>query len=194
MRLIPRLLSLAFFLIAISSACYASPAPEVYGTLLDSGSHALAGATMTLTLIANGATRIVTTNQSGYYEFLTQGTPFQIYHDYTLVPSLANYSFSPSTVSIFVPSGGPGVDQSFSGSLGSLTASPLDSAEFFVRQQYVDLLKREPDESGLNFWAADLKACTTQSCRNEKRKNVMCAFIAAGEYQSRFTGVSITVC
>lgn len=194
MRLTSRLLSVTFFLVTAISACYASPAPEVYGTLLDSNSHALAGVTMTLTLTANGAVRVVTTNQSGYYEFLTQGSPFQIYHDYTLVPLLANYSFSPSSVSIFVPTGGPGISQAFTGSLGSLTASPLDTAEFFVRQQYVDLLKREPDESGLNFWATDLKACTTQSCRTEKRRNVMCAFIASGEYQSRFIGSSISVC
>src|SRR5437016_1498640 len=30
--------------------------------------------------------------------------------------------------------------------------NPIDGAQFFVRQQYLDFLGREPDESGWNFW------------------------------------------
>src|SRR6185295_15465335 len=32
------------------------------------------------------------------------------------------------------------------------TANPLDVTGFFVRQQYVDFLSREPDAPGLAFW------------------------------------------
>jgi hypothetical protein len=132
--------------------------------------------------------RIVTTNASGQYSF--PSTPVGQF--YVVTPQLANYTFSPSNRAFSLLGNLSGQD--FTGTLGTLTSSPLDTAEFFVRQQYVDLLKREPDESGLNFWSHDLKACTTQACKIAERRHVMCAFIASGEYQGRFTGTTITVC
>jgi methionine-rich copper-binding protein CopC len=42
---------------------------------------------------------------------------------------------------------------------GAAAANPLGSDEFFVRQLYVDVLGREPDEKGLNYWLTTLKKC-----------------------------------
>lgn len=162
-------------------------AATVTGTITDSNSQPLAGVVLELT--HESETQIVTSKANGTFEFLNAegGGEFSL-----LVPSLANYTFSPSSRFIFVVSTSTG--NNFTGTLGTLTSSPLDTAEFFVRQQYVDLLKREPDQGGLNFWASALKACTTQACRNLKRRDILCAFVASGDYQGRFTGTTITVC
>lgn len=158
---------------------------SISGTVTSSTGAPLAGVVMSMTGYQN---RIVTTTASGTYYFGT----LPINQLYVITPQLANYTFSPEYRGLSVLGNHTGID--FTGTLGTLTSSPLDTAEFFVRQQYIDLLKREPDEGGLNFWSASLKACTTQACRNEKRRDVMCAFIASGEYQNRFTGVSTTIC
>jgi uncharacterized repeat protein (TIGR01451 family)/CSLREA domain-containing protein len=42
---------------------------------------------------------------------------------------------------------------------GAPAANPLGSDEFFVRQLYVDVLGREPDEKGLGYWMGILKKC-----------------------------------
>lgn len=162
-------------------------ANEISGIIVDSSSDPLAG--VVVTLAWESGQRIVTSNSLGDYSFqIVAENTF-----YYIQPQLANYTFSPSYIAVFLVSGSA-EDQDFTSSLGSITTSPLDTAEFFVRQQYVDLLRREPDESGLNFWSSALKACTTQACKNEKRRDIMCAFIASGDYQARFTGVTITVC
>lgn len=177
------LVALAIVL-AFSTTCLAG---SVSGRATDSNSNPLAG--VVIVLASSSAARIITTDSSGNYTFsnVTENT------FYVIAPFLANYTFLPSSRGLSLGSGNA-AGQDFSGTLGTLTESPLDTPEFFVRQQYVDLLKHEPDEGGLNFWSADLKACTTQACKYEKRRNIMCAFIASGEYQGRFTGTSITVC
>src|SRR5205807_9845917 len=53
------------------------------------------------------------------------------------------------------------------------TSNPVDNSQFFVRQHYHDFLNREPDTSGLNFWAAQINSCGgDQSCVELKRINV----------------------
>lgn len=174
----------AMLLLAFSISAFAQAPATISGTITD-GSDPLAGVVVSL---EGGQSRIVTTNASGFYTFPSCPTN----NFYVVTPQLANYTFSPTYRAFSLL--GTMANQNFTGTLGSLTSTPLDTAEFFVRQQYVDLLKREPDESGLNFWSADLKACTTLACRVEKRRNVMCAFITSGDYQARFTGASTTIC
>lgn len=181
--LIAAMLLLAFSIPAAAQCPGCAPA-TISGTVLDSNSQPLGGVLMQL---SGNTTRYMTTSSNGQYSF--PQTPLGFY---VVTPALANYTFNPSLLAFSLLADKP--NQNFTGTLGSLTSSPLDTAEFFVRQQYKDLLQREPDEGGLNFWSADLKACTTQSCRNEKRRNIMCAFIASGEYQARFTGASTTIC
>lgn len=171
-------------LLFISSVSYASI--DVTGTITDDNSQPLAG--VVLTLVHDTDVRIVTSQSNGFFQFEGVATG----QSYSLTPLLANYSFSP-TGRVFLLLGSLG-SQNFTGTLDRFNASPLDTPEFFVRQQYVDLLLREPDEGGLNFWAADLKACTTSTCRYQKRRDILCAFVTSGDYQSRFTGPSITVC
>ncbi|MGB8508896.1 MAG: DUF4214 domain-containing protein, partial [Pyrinomonadaceae bacterium] len=67
----------------------------------------------------------------------------------------------------------------------SLSATnPLSDARFFTREHYHDFLNREPDESGLAFWANQLEACGTDvACIEEKRVNVSAAFFLSIEFQ-----------
>jgi hypothetical protein len=57
---------------------------------------------------------------------------------------------------------------------------------FFVRQQYLDFLSREPDTSGFNFWTGDFNQCapTDEPCKEVKRVNVSAAFFLSIEFQN----------
>jgi hypothetical protein len=56
---------------------------------------------------------------------------------------------------------------------------------FFVRQQYLDFLGREPDASGFNFWAGEINGCGADAaCREVKRINVSAAFFVSIEFQN----------
>ena len=39
------------------------------------------------------------------------------------------------------------------------TTNPIDDARFFVRQQYLDFLNREPDQAGWDFWTDNITKC-----------------------------------
>jgi len=46
----------------------------------------------------------------------------------------------------------------------------IDGADFFVRQQYLDLLKREPDPEGQTNLAASIKSCKEEvTCLQDHR-------------------------
>jgi len=67
---------------------------------------------------------------------------------------------------------------------GALTSNPIDDAQFFVRQQYLDFLNREPDSSGLAFWTNQITSCgTNQQCIEIKRTNVSAAFFVSIEFR-----------
>ena len=62
--------------------------------------------------------------------------------------------------------------------------NPIDDARFFVRQQYIDFLNREPDDAGLDFWANQIIACgANTTCVIDKRQRVSAAFFQAIEFQ-----------
>jgi hypothetical protein len=62
--------------------------------------------------------------------------------------------------------------------------NPLDDAQFFVRQHYHDLLNREPDASGLQFWTSEIEGCgADQPCRQARRTGVSAAFFLSIEFQ-----------
>jgi hypothetical protein len=64
-------------------------------------------------------------------------------------------------------------------------ANPIDEAEFFVRQHYLDFLNREPDPSGLDFWTKEITSCgADEGCREVKRIKVSTAFFLSIEYQN----------
>jgi len=65
-------------------------------------------------------------------------------------------------------------------------ANPTDQALFFVRQHYLDFLNRNPDASGLAFWANQITECEQPgaTCSAEVRRiNVSAAFFLSIEFQ-----------
>jgi hypothetical protein len=55
---------------------------------------------------------------------------------------------------------------------------------FFVRQQYLDFLSREPDASGFAFWQSEINNCgADEVCKEVKRINVSAAFFLSIEFQ-----------
>lgn len=64
--------------------------------------------------------------------------------------------------------------------------NPIDQANFFVRQHYIDFLNREPDAAGLAFWSNQITECQQPgaTCSAEVRRiNVSAAFFLSIEFQ-----------
>ncbi|HEX8145931.1 MAG TPA: DUF4394 domain-containing protein [Pyrinomonadaceae bacterium] len=71
--------------------------------------------------------------------------------------------------------------------------NPIDDDEFFVRQQYLDFLSREPDSGGLQFWTNELNrlisTCPTTPADNRAacilgaRAQISTAFFLSIEFQ-----------
>lgn len=60
--------------------------------------------------------------------------------------------------------------------------NPIDDAQFFVRQHYLDFYTREPDAGGLAFWAGKITTCGSDStCVNEQRIGVSHAYFDSSE-------------
>ena len=70
------------------------------------------------------------------------------------------------------------------------TRNPLDVPEFFIRQQYLDFLSREPDQGGINYWLPQMKVCHTDESCNQRRADISAAFFIEQEFQQ--TGFFIT--
>jgi len=67
-------------------------------------------------------------------------------------------------------------------------ASPIpnqiDGTGFFVRQQYLDFLNREPDATGNAFWQNEINSCGGDAqCIDVKRINASAAFFLSIEFQ-----------
>jgi hypothetical protein len=64
------------------------------------------------------------------------------------------------------------------------TTNPIDDPQFFVRQQYLDFLNREPDPGGLAFWTGKITSCGSDMvCINRERVAVSAAFFTSPEFQ-----------
>ncbi|HZI87832.1 MAG TPA: PQQ-dependent sugar dehydrogenase, partial [Pyrinomonadaceae bacterium] len=62
--------------------------------------------------------------------------------------------------------------------------NPVNDAEFFVRQHYIDFLNREPDVTGFPFWTNQITSCGMDpACIELKRINVSAAFFLSIEFQ-----------
>jgi len=65
------------------------------------------------------------------------------------------------------------------------TSNPVDDPNFFVRQNYLDFLNREPDPSGFSFWTGQITSCGSDvNCIDVKRINVSAAFFLSQEFQN----------
>ena len=146
------------------------------GQILTSAGVPAAGVTINL---SGTESRKTITDSNGHYQF----TAVETSGFYTVTPSRANFSFTPA-------------NRSFS-ALGNRTEAaftaipdtapilnPLDTAEFFVRQHYLDFLGREPDEAGFNFWSDQILGCRNDAgCTERKRVNVSAAYFLSIEFQ-----------
>jgi hypothetical protein len=62
--------------------------------------------------------------------------------------------------------------------------NPVDGTDFFVRQQYLDFLGREPDPGGFAGWSAAMRNCTGDTTQCD-RIHVSQLFFQSEEFQSR---------
>jgi hypothetical protein len=64
------------------------------------------------------------------------------------------------------------------------TVNPIDNTQFFVRQQYLDFLNREPEPGGLAYWSNEIDKCGADAtCVNRRRVDVSAAFFLSAEFQ-----------
>ncbi len=63
--------------------------------------------------------------------------------------------------------------------------NPIDGVDFFIRQQYIDFLGREPDPAGLAGWRNVLNNCGTTVAPPCDRIEVSAGFFRSEEFQSR---------
>ncbi len=62
--------------------------------------------------------------------------------------------------------------------------NPIDCAESFIRQQYLDFLNREPDTGGLDYWTTQITQCGADAaCIHRQRVGVSAAFFIELEFQ-----------
>ena len=67
---------------------------------------------------------------------------------------------------------------------GVSSTNQINEAQFFVRQQYLDFLGREPDSGGLEYWTHEIMACgNNQTCIKSRRIGVSAAFFVELEFQ-----------
>jgi hypothetical protein len=134
----------------------------------------LGGVTVNLTGSINGRT---ITDGNGQYRFVVPDG------FYTVAPALANYTFSPASRSFSLV--GNKTDAVFTATANSSqTENPVNIGDFFVRQQYLDFLGREPDMAGWLFWSNQIAACgPDQHCAQQKRLDVSAAFFMSDEFQ-----------
>jgi hypothetical protein len=102
---------------------------------------------------------------------------------YTVAPSFANYTFTPANRSFSLL--GNKTDAVFTAIPNAVvSANPLDTNLFFIREQYLDLLGREPDAGGLAYWSDQIHQCGSDAaCTNSRRIGVAAAFFIEQEFQ-----------
>jgi len=148
---------------------------KVSGSITDNQGQPIAGTVVSLSGTQN---RKTITDAAGNYRFEDVETS----GFYTVTPSRTNYTFGP-TSRTFTQLGNE-TEAAFTGSAGTSNADPMNTPEYFVRQQYLDFLGREPDESGFNFWSDQILECGGDtSCAEVKRINVSAAYFLSIEFQ-----------
>lgn len=148
---------------------------RIAGTIVDAQGRPLAGVTI---LLSGTQSRRTITDADGSYKFAKVETN----GFYTVTPSRANYGFTPGIRSFSLA--GNHNEETFSAIFTGDLTNPLDSAEYFVRQQYVDVLGREPDEAGFNYWSDQINACGEDAeCIRSRRVDVAAAFFIENEFR-----------
>ena len=66
---------------------------------------------------------------------------------------------------------------------GFVGPNQIDTTGFFVREQYIDFLNREPDTPGFNFWVNNIDSCGADvACREVRRIDTSAAFFLSIEF------------
>jgi hypothetical protein len=148
---------------------------NVSGAITDGSGNPLPGVVVNL---SGPQSRRTITDANGNYRFRNVAAGGQ----YTVTPALANYHFSPADRSF--PLVTDKTDAVFTGTVdATASANAIDTNEYFVRQQYLDFLGREPDQEGLTFWAGKLNACNADAaCLHTGRIDVSAAFFQSQEF------------
>ena len=167
-----------YSLMVSQSGCGAPTADTstISGRITKPDGSPVGGAVMRL---SGSMTRTTVSDGGGNYRF----NELETGSFYTVTPELANYSFSPGSRSFSLT--GNMTDAGFTAIPdGSQTANPIDTTEYFVRQQYLDFLGREPDQGGLEYWSAQINQCNGDAgCISQKRIDVSAAFFMSAEFQ-----------
>jgi Carboxypeptidase regulatory-like domain len=147
----------------------------VSGRIVDDNGNPVEGAVIRL----NGTQdRKTITDANGNYSFAEVETN----GFYTVTPSRVNYNFAPATRGFSAL--GAHTEASFGASSTNGGFNPLDTTEYFVRQQYVDFLGREPEEKGFNDWTDTNNNCAPGDASCD-RVRVSEAFFRSEEFQQR---------
>ena len=170
------------FVVALDpNAPTATPA-SISGRVTAPDGAPLAGVTMKL---SGAQSAKVITDSNGNYIF-NDVDPESFY---TVTPAILNYHFSPESTSFSLV--GNKTDAVFTGLRDAVVhGNVIDTADYFVRQHYIDFLGREPDVSGFNFWSDQIISCGDDAgCRERRTINVSAAYFLSIEFQE--TGVLV---
>ncbi|HEV7858019.1 MAG TPA: carboxypeptidase regulatory-like domain-containing protein [Pyrinomonadaceae bacterium] len=165
--------------VVVNNITYNAPtaaAANLSGQVITPDGQPLPGVVMQLG--GNKSARVVT-DSAGNYRFANLDSG----QFYTVQPARSNYNFSPSERSFSLTA--DKTDAVFTATpLAQPTGNPLDTDMFFVRQQYVDFLGRDPDENGLAYWTSEIDKCGIDTtCLNQRRTGVAAAFFIEQEMQ-----------
>ena len=146
----------------------------VSGRITDQNGLPVSGVVVNLSGTQN---RKIITDGNGNYRFdFVETNGF-----YSVTPTLVNYHFNPSARSFSQL--GNNTNAVFTATLDA-AGNTIDTPEYFVRQQYLDFLGREPDESGFNFWSDQILSCGGDAACIERRTiNVSAAYFLSIEFQ-----------
>jgi hypothetical protein len=159
----------------VGQAIPSAASGHITGRISDVTGAAVSG---TVVNLSGTQSRKTITDANGLYHFDNVETN----GFYTVTPARANFSFSPASRNFSQLA--QQTEAPFTGSAGGDVVNPVDTAEFFVRQQYVDVLGREPDEGGFNYWSDQILGCGSDaSCVNGRRRDVAAAFFIEAEFQ-----------
>ena len=148
---------------------------SISGRIADDNGQPIAGVAIRM---SGSQSRETITDASGKYSF--DGVDVNGF--YTVTPSRANYSFSPVNRSFSLL--GDHTDVSFTASPNGDNVNAIDTTEFFVRQQYLDFLGREPDPQGFNGWVNTIRNCAAGDASCD-RVHVSESFFKSNEFQAR---------
>jgi hypothetical protein len=153
----------------------AAPA-SVSGRITTPDGAPLAGVSLRL---SGARTAKVITDADGDYRFES----VDVDNFYSVTPTLVNYHFAPESQSFSLV--GNKTDAVFTATRDAVSSgNAIDTADYFVRQHYLDFLGREPDESGFNFWSDQILSCGSDAgCRERRTINVSAAYFLSIEFQ-----------